>query len=132
MNAILNKLLIARNNFMPEMHLGQPRFTYKATESFTKSKERIKTFKEKGYSKHIYQNKLDKACFQNDMEYGDFNGSNRRTAADKVLRDKAFNIAKNSSYDGYQHGLDSMIYNFFLIKILQVVLLKKRLCKMNN
>ena len=116
MNAILNKLLIARNNFMPEMHLRQPRFTYKATESFTKSKERIKTFKEKGYSKHIYQNKLDKACFQNDMEYGDFNGSNRRTAADKVLRDKAFNIVKNSSYDGYQHGLDSMIYNFFFDK----------------
>ena len=31
----------------------------------------------------------------------------------KVLRDKAFNIAKNPKYDGYQRGLASMVYNFF-------------------
>ena len=35
-----------------------------------------------------------------------------RTTADKVLRDKAFNIAKYSKYDGYQHGLASMVYKF--------------------
>ena len=47
------------------------------------------------------------------MAYGDFKDLNRRTAADKVLRDKAFNIAKNPKYDGYQRGLASMVYKFF-------------------
>ena len=35
------------------------------------------------------------------MAYGDFTGLTRRTASDKILRDKTFNIAKNSKYDGY-------------------------------
>ena len=47
------------------------------------------------------------------MAYGDFKDLTRRTASDKVLRDKAFNIAKNPKYDGYQRGLASMVYKFF-------------------
>ena len=47
------------------------------------------------------------------MAYGDFKDLKRRTAADKVLRDKAFNIAKNPKYDGYQRGLASMVYKCF-------------------
>ena len=47
------------------------------------------------------------------MAYGDFKDLARRTASDKVLRDKAFNIAKNPNYDGYQRGLASMVYKFF-------------------
>ena len=47
------------------------------------------------------------------MAYGDFKGLARRTASDKVLRDKAFNIAKNVKFDGYQRELVSMVYNFF-------------------
>ena len=47
------------------------------------------------------------------MAYGDFKDLARRTASDKVLRDKAFNIAKNPKYDGYQRGLASLVYNFF-------------------
>ena len=47
------------------------------------------------------------------MAYGDFKDLKRRTFSDKVLRDKAFNIAKNSKYDGYQRGLASMVYKFF-------------------
>ena len=47
------------------------------------------------------------------MTYGDFNHLNKIAAADKVLRDKAFNIAKNSKYDGYQRGLALTVYNFF-------------------
>ena len=35
----------------------------------------------------------------------------RRKTSDKVLRDKAFNIAKNPKYDGYQRGLASIVYN---------------------
>ena len=51
-------------------------------------------------SKYIYQNELDKTCVQDGMAYGDFKDLNRRTFADKVLRDKAFNVAKNPKYDG--------------------------------
>ena len=47
------------------------------------------------------------------MAYGDFKDLARRTASDKVLRDKAFNIAKNPKYGGYQRGLASMVYKFF-------------------
>ena len=47
------------------------------------------------------------------MAYRDFKDLARRTASDKVLRDKAFNIAKNPKYDGYQRGLASVVYKFF-------------------
>ena len=47
------------------------------------------------------------------MAYGDFKDLQRRTFSDKVLRDKAFNISKNPKYDGYQRGIDSMVYKFF-------------------
>ena len=47
------------------------------------------------------------------MAYGDFEDLARRTASDKILHDKAFNIAKNPKYDGYQSGLTSMVYKFF-------------------
>ena len=61
----------------------------------------------------IYRNKLDKACFQHDMAYGNFKDLARRTASDKVLRYKAFNIVKNPKYDGHQRGLASMVYKLF-------------------
>ena len=60
----------------------------------------MQKFKETGDTGYIYKNELDKACFHYDMVYGDFKDLKRRTASDKVLRDKAFNIAKNSRYDG--------------------------------
>ena len=47
------------------------------------------------------------------MAYEDFKDLARRTTSDKVLRDKAFNIAKNPKYDGYQRGFASMVYKFF-------------------
>ena len=94
---------------MPEMLLRQPEFTYSASGPFTKNKERKKKFKETGDSRYIYQTKLDKACFQHDMAYGDFKDLARRTLADKILLDKAFHIAKVPKYDGYQRGLASMV-----------------------
>ena len=97
---------------MPEMHLKQRGFTYSACGPFTKNKERIQEFKETGDTSYIYKNELDKACFQHDMAYGDFKDLARRTASDKVLRKKAFNIAKNPKHDGYQRGLASMVYKF--------------------
>ena len=113
MNEIVNKFLLAGDKFMLEMHLKQPGFTYSACGPFTKNKERIQKFKETGDTSYIYKNELDKACFQHDMAYGDFKDLKRRTASDKVLRDKAFNIAKNPKYDWYQRGLASMVYKFF-------------------
>ena len=95
MNDIINKFLLAGDKFMPEMHLRQPQFTYSACEPFTKNKERIQKFKKTGDTKNIYRNELDKACFQYDMTYGDFKDLAKRTAVDKVLRDKAFSIAKD-------------------------------------
>ena len=56
---------------------------------------------ETGYSRYFYQNEQDKACFQHDMACGNFKDLTRRTASDKIWRDKAFNIAKNLKYDGY-------------------------------
>ena len=50
---------------------------------------------------YIYQNKLDKACFQHDVAYGNFQDLPKRAASDKVLRDESFNIAKNPKYDEY-------------------------------
>ena len=66
-----------------------------------------------GDSKYIYRNELDKACFQHDLTYGDFKALARKTASDKVLRDKAFNIAKNPKYHGYQRGIASMVFKCF-------------------
>ena len=70
-------------------------------------------FKQTGDSRYINKNELNKACFQHDMAYGDFRDLTKRTAADKVLGNKAFNIAKDPKYDGYQRGLASMVYKFF-------------------
>ena len=95
MNEIVNKFLLAGDKFMPEMHLKQPGFTYSACGPFTKNKERNQKFKETGDTSYIYKNELDKPCFQPDMAYGDFIDLTRRTASDKILRDKAFNIAKH-------------------------------------
>ena len=95
------------------MHLRQPGYTYRACGPFTKNKERIQKFKETGDSRYINQNELDEACFQHDMPYGDFKDLTRRTAPDKILRDKACNIAKNTKYDGYQLGLSSMVCKSF-------------------
>ena len=47
------------------------------------------------------------------MTYGDFKDLSRKTTFDKVLHDKAFNIAKNPKYDGYQRGPVSMVYKVF-------------------
>ena len=78
-----------------------------------KNKERTQKFKQTGDSRYIYKNELDKVCFQHYMAYGDFKDLKKRTDADKVLREKAFNIAKDPKYDGYQRGLSSMVYKFF-------------------
>ena len=113
MNNVINKLLLAGDKFMPEMHLRPPRFVYSACGPFTRHIERIKEFKRTGDTRYIYRNKLDKACFQHDSAYADHKDLINRTKSDKVLRDKAYNIASNPEYDVYQRGLASMVYKFF-------------------
>ena len=88
MSDIVNKFLCLK------CILDKSGFTYSACGPFTKSKERMQNFKETGDSRYIYKNELDKACFQHDMAYGDFKDLKKRTADDRVLRDKAFNILK--------------------------------------
>ena len=73
--------------------------------------------KKTGDSRYIYQNELDKPCFQDAMAYGDFKDLTRRTASDKILRDRALNIAKNLKHDGYQRDLASMVYKLVDKKI---------------
>ena len=113
MNNIINKFLLAGDKFMPEMHLRQRRFVYSACGPFTRHKERIKKFKRTGDTRYIYRNELNKACFQHDFAYAYHKDLINRTEADKVLRDKAYDIASNPDYDGYQRGLASMVYKYF-------------------
>ena len=69
MDSIINKFLLAGDKFMPEMHLKQPGFTYSACRPFTKQKQRIQSFMEKGDTNYVYKNELDKSCFQPHAAY---------------------------------------------------------------
>ena len=113
MNEIIKTLFLVGDEFMPKMHLKQPEFTYSACGPFTKNKERIQKFMQTGNTDFIYKNELDKACLQHDMAYGKSKDLKKRTQSDKVLRDKAFKIASDPKYNGYQRGLASMVYKFF-------------------
>ena len=113
MNNTINKLLLAGDKFIPEIHLRQPQFTYSACGPFTKREQRIQKFKETGDKNYMYKNELDKACFVHDAAYYDSKDLTKRTVADKILKNKAFDIAKDPKYDGYQRGLASMVYKFF-------------------
>ena len=117
MNNTLNKLLLAGDKFMPEIHLRQPQFTYSACRPFTKHEQRIQKFKETGDTNYVYKNELDKACFVHDAAYSDSKDLTKRTVADKILKNKAFDIAKDPKYDGYQTGLAFMVYKFFDSKV---------------
>ena len=113
MNEIVNKFLLIGDKFMPEVHLRQPGSTYSACGPFTRNKERTEKIMQTGNTDFIFRNELDKACFQHDMAYGESKDLAKRTQSDKVLRDKAFKIASDPKYDGYQRGLASMVYKFF-------------------
>ena len=107
---------------MPEMHLRQPGFTYSACGPFTKNKERIQKFKETGNSRYIYQNKIDKACFQHDMAYGDFKDLTRRTAFVKYCVIKHLILPKPRNMMDIDVNLLQWFINF-LIKRQWMVLL---------
>ena len=61
-NDITNKFLLVGENFMPELHLYQPKIgKYSACGPFIKHTKRIQNFMQDGKLTHIYKNKLDKA-----------------------------------------------------------------------
>ena len=103
-----------------------------------KEEKNLKT----AYSRYIYQNELNKGRFHHDMACGDFEDFPKRTASDKLLLDKVFNNAKNPKYDGYQEVLHQWFTNFFDENSADtnrsthatqlVMLLKKKLCQINN
>ena len=123
MNEIVQKLLLVVDKFMPKMHVKQPGSTYSACGPFTKNKKRTEKFMQTSDTNYIYKNDLDKACFQHDMPNGKYKDLTKRTQSDKVLRDKAFKIASNPRYDGYQRELASMVLSFLVKNLLQVVIL---------
>ena len=76
-----------------------------------------------GNTDFIYKIELEKACVQQDMAYGKSKDLTKRTQSDKVLRNKAFKIAIDSKYNGYQRELASIVYNFFDKNQVETVLL---------
>ena len=98
---------------MSEIHLKQPGFPYSANALFTKNKETIQKIMQTGNTNYIYRNDLDKSCFRHDIAYGKYKDLIKRIESDKVLRDKAFKIASNTKYDGYEKGLASMACKIF-------------------
>ena len=77
-----------------------------------KTKKESKNFKKHEIHVIFIKKKLDKACFQHNMAYGDVKDLTRGTVSDTILRDKAFNNAKNPKYDEYQRRLASVVYKF--------------------
>ena len=112
---------MTRDKFTPELHLKQPAFTYSACELFTKHRERltkrtgerIQKFRETGNLNHLYRNELGKACFPHDTAYSDSKDLAKRTISDKIVKDRAYEIARICNYDGYQRALASMVYKSF-------------------
>ena len=74
---------------------------------FIKQRERIEKFRETRNIKGIYENELQKACFAHDVAYYDSKDLAKRTGSDRILKDRAYEIAINTKYDGYQRGLAS-------------------------
>ena len=105
MNKIVNKFLSAGDEFMSEMHLRHSRFICKVCRPFTRNKKKkgFKNSKKLEIKGIFIKSNQTKLIFS--IAYGDFKDLSKRPAADKVLHDRAFNIAKNPRYDGYQSGL---------------------------
>ena len=130
MGHVINKFLLLGDKFMPEIHLRQPQLTYCACVPFTEHEQRIQKFKETGDTNYVYKSELDKACFVHDVAYSDSKDLTKRTVAAKILKNKAFDIAKDPKYDGYQRGLASMVYNFLIRKSQEAV--QNLYLKINN
>ena len=104
--------MLTRDKFTPKLNFKQSGFTYSACRPFTKHRERIRKFRETDNLKHLYRNELDKACFAHDAAYSDSKDLAKTTISDKILKDRAREIARNCIYDGYQAAFASIVYSF--------------------
>ena len=96
-----------------ELVWGIEGLIYSACGRVTKHFEGIQKFGETGNLKHLYRNESDKAFFAHDAAYPDSNDLAKRTISDNILKDRAYKIARNRNYDGYQRELASMVYKVF-------------------
>ena len=119
MKETTNQFSLVGDKFMLEIQLRQSGFSFSVCRLFSKNKEPIQKFKETGGSNHIYQNKLDKVCFQHDMVYEDFKYLPKRTIADKISHDKAFRLLKIQRMMDVKMDLVQWFINFS-IKILLI------------
>ena len=81
--------------------MKQPGFTYGSCGAFTKRCERFQKVRETGHVKHLYGKGLAKAYFAHDAAYCDCKNLAKRTISDKLLKGRAYEIARNSNSDGY-------------------------------
>ena len=90
---------------------------YIACKPFIKHCERFQKFRETGnfktFIEHLYRNELDKVCFIPDAAYSDKKNLAEGTISDKILKIRAYEIARNCTYDGYQRALANMVYKPF-------------------
>ena len=124
MNKIINKYLLTGDKFMPEFHLKQLAFTYSACRPFTKNRERIQEFRETGNLKPLYRN-----AHAHGAVYSDSKDLEKIIISDKILKDRADEIARNCEYNGYQRVLASMVYKFYDKKIGSGIIVKEQLAK---
>ena len=113
MNKIIKFFLFTGDKFMTKLHLKQLGVNYSACGPFTKHRERIQKFRETGNLKHFYRNESDKACFAHDETYSGSENVAKRTISYKILKDRAYELARNCNYDGYQRALASLVCKFF-------------------
>ena len=99
--------------FTLQLHLKEAGFIYSTCGPFPKQREKNQNFRETGNLTHLYKNELDKACFPHDVAYSDTKDLGKRTIPDKILKDRAYEIARNRNYHGYQRALTSMVYKSF-------------------
>ena len=98
---------------MPQSYLKQSGFTYSVCGPFTKHRERIQKFRETGNLKqYLYWNQLQKACLAHDAAHSNSKDLTKITISDTILKDRAYEIARNRNYDRYQKALASMVYKF--------------------
>ena len=100
MNKTINRFLWTGDRFMAKLHLKQPEFTYSACGPFTKQCKRTRKLRESGKLKHLYRNNFDKGCFAHDPAHSDGKDLAKRTVSDNIMKDRAFEIARNHNYDG--------------------------------
>ena len=114
---------------MPKLHLKQSRFPYSNCGPFTKHLERIQKFTETDNLKHLYRNEFDKATFAHYAAYSDSKDLANRTISDKILKDRACEIATNWKYDRYQGVFTSIVYMFFEKKAASGVSVNEQLAE---